>query len=281
MQDKRDLADIFRQRLDELIGRSGGNRSDFARRVGIDRSALTQMLAGQAVRMPRAETLARIASQYNVTTDWLLGLAQHSSLTEMAPGVAIAEALPGADITRLAEWHREAVGYKIRYVPTTIPDLLRTPETIAYEHARIAEVSEETQLRDAEVRLDYNRRPETEMEVCMPFQTVEMLARGNGIWSGLGIDERRGQIERMAELTEELYPTFRLFFIDGRRTFSAPYTVFGPQRVAVYLGGMYAVMTRTDDIRTFIAHFDGLIRQATINPNESARWLAGIAERIA
>ena len=34
------------------------------------------------------------------------------------------------------EWHREACGYKIRYVPTTLPDLLKTEAVAEYEFNR-------------------------------------------------------------------------------------------------------------------------------------------------
>lgn len=280
MSDKRDLVETFRERLSALIADQGGNRSAFARRIGIDRSALSQILAADSTRMPRAETLAAIAQEYGVTTDWLMGLAQSSSLTEVASEFSIQEALPGSDVTRLAEWHREALGYKIRYVPTTIPDFMRTPDTILYEHQRITDISSDTLLRETADTLAYNRRPETEMEVCMPVQMVEMMARGNGIWSGLGAAERRAQITRMAALADELYPTFRLFGIDGRLTYSAPYTVFGPQRVALYVGGLYAVMTRTADVRAFIGHFDRLIRQAVIQPDDAAGWLEDLAAGV-
>ena len=38
------------------------------------------------------------------------------------------------------------------------------------------------QRRDAEFRLDYSRRTETDMEVCMPRQRLELLAEGRGHW---------------------------------------------------------------------------------------------------
>ena len=88
--------------------------------------------------------------------------------------------------TRLLErWHKEAAGYKIRYVPAQIPDLLRTPDVIAYEYSGRAAPSPSWQLRNAEFRLDYTRRPETDMEVCMPRQRLELLAEGKGLWRGL------------------------------------------------------------------------------------------------
>ncbi|WP_245497895.1 helix-turn-helix transcriptional regulator, partial [Mesorhizobium sp. M7A.F.Ca.CA.001.08.2.1] len=55
--DKRDLSTIFRERLKMLLTRSDLNQSAFATAVGIDRSALSQLLSGASTRLPRAETL--------------------------------------------------------------------------------------------------------------------------------------------------------------------------------------------------------------------------------
>jgi len=61
---KRDTSDIFRQRLLALIERSGLSRSQFATRAGLDRSTLSQLLSDVNVRLPRTETIARIAAGY-------------------------------------------------------------------------------------------------------------------------------------------------------------------------------------------------------------------------
>src|SRR3712207_8730011 len=45
-----------------------------------DRSALTQLLSGTSIRLPRANTLRRISERYGVSLDWLLGLSQDETL---------------------------------------------------------------------------------------------------------------------------------------------------------------------------------------------------------
>ena len=272
--DKRDLGDLFRDRLALILARYDGNHAAFAKTIGLDRSALSQLLADGSTRLPRAETLARLAETHHVSLDWLLGLSQSErQSTEIAPTVEIEEIDSSADDTRLARWHREAIGYKIRYVPSTIPDLLRTPEVIVYLYGARRGPQPATLIREADSRLAYSRRPETDIEVCMPRQTLESLARGEGLWTGLPLAERRGQLDQMADLVEELYPTFRLFLFDGRRAYSAPYTVFGPLRAALYVGEMYLVINAVEHIRALTRHFDGLIRLAAVTPNEAAPFL--------
>ena len=45
--------------------------------------------------------------------------------------------------------------------------------------------------------LDYQRRPETDMEVCTARQGIETLAYGWGLWRGLAPELRRKQLEQM------------------------------------------------------------------------------------
>jgi transcriptional regulator with XRE-family HTH domain len=266
--DRRDTVRIFRQRLADVIARAGGSRAAFAERIGIDRSTLAQVLSAANDRLPRAETLAAIAADQQVSIDWLLGLSQDGPL---APAI-IQQPLtiePGGHSPadeRLTRWHAEAAGYKVRYVPATLPDLLKTEELIRYEYRDYVGPIPESRIEAAHARLANQRRPETDMEVCSSVQSVESFARGEGIWRDLGAAARRQQIEWMIELLDELYPTFRWFLYDGVRRFSVPLTVFGPKRAAIYVGHMYLVFNSTEHIRVLTEHFDNLIRAATVQP---------------
>ena len=283
--DRRDTVRIFRQRLAEVIARTGGSRAAFAQRIGIDRSTLAQVLSPANDRLPRVETLAAIAADQQVSIDWLLGLSQDGPL---APAI-IQQPLtvePGGHSPadeRLTRWHAEAAGYKVRYVPATLPDLLKTEELIRYEYRDHVGPIPESRIEAAHARLANQRRPETDMEVCSSVQSVESFARGEGIWRDLGAPARRQQMEWMIELLDELYPTFRWFLYDGVRRFSVPLTVFGPKRAAIYVGHMYLVFNSTEHIRMLTEHFDNLIRAAIVQPPKVSallrRLLAELNER--
>lgn len=276
--DKRDLSGLFRDRLKTILQRSGDNQSAFAAGVGIDRSALSQLLSGASTRLPRVETLLAIAERHSVSLDWLLGLSQDEGLSaEIRRTLELEEGSGVAGSTLLARWHAEAAGTKIRYVPAGIPDLLRTRDVIEYE-AGITNRDRDTELDEAQYRIDYNRRPETDMEVCMPVHTLEIFARGNGVWSGLSARTRRRQLEHMARLLEDLYPSFRLYLYDGRARYSIPYTIFGQIRAAIYVGEMYLVLNATEPVRTMTRHFDNLIRAAVVNAHEAAAHARTLAD---
>jgi len=277
--DKRDLSSLFRERLGKLVDRAGASQSAFAASVGIDRSALSQLLSGATTRLPRAETLLNIAAEHKVSLDWLMGLSQDDGSTgDLRASLEIEEEQGGYDRTLLAKWHAEAIGTKIRYVPAGLPDLLRSDELIAYE-AEISNRNLEAKIDEVQYRIGYNRRPETDMEVCMPRHTLEIFAEGRGIWSGVPAELRRRQLDHMADLIDELYPAFRLYLYDGRLRYSIPYTIFGPIRAAIYVGDMYLVLNATPPIRTLTRHFDNLIRAAEVNAHEVAAFARGLRDR--
>lgn len=270
--DKRRLAILFQQRLRLLFERSQESQSGFSDAIGIDRSALSQLLSGKSARLPRVETLLSIAERHTVSLDWLLGLSQDEGLMgELLPSLAI-ETSDDEGVGLLTKWHAEAAGSKIRYVPARIPDLLRTPDVIAYE-ASEAHQSTAAQEAGTAFRLDYNREPGTDMESCMPLQTLEAFAAGQGIWEGLDPAKRRAQLDHMADLIDDLYPSFRLFLFDGRERFSIPYTVFGSLRAAVFAGRMYLVLHNTESVRMMQRHFDDLIRDTKIHAHEVSSFI--------
>lgn len=269
--DKRDVAEVFRERMGLLIDQRRESLAAFARAIGLDRSALSQFLAPGSTRLPRAETLHAIAARCGVSLDWLLGLiATDDAQGETAPLLELVETDHRIDGQLLADWHREATGYKIRYVPSTLPDLLRTEAVSQHEFGGYER--DQLQAKEEAIReqLDYSRRPETDMEVCVPWQRFTAFARGDDPWNDLNRETRLEQLRYMADLTEEMYPTFRLFLYDGKAVSASPYTVFGPKRAAIYLGQMYLVVNSAEHIKALTRHFDNLIRIAKIGPDKAA-----------
>ena len=280
--DRRETVSTFRARLVAIIRDSGLNRSAFARAAGVERSTLSQLLSAKHGRLPRIETAMAIAGQGQVSLDWLLGLSQEgqAGAAILPQPLEIAPSAPTPVDQHLAGWHAEAVGYKIRYVPTTLPDLLKDRAIILYESHGFPARTTDSRIEESLGRLAYLRRPETEMEVCSSLQALQNFARGNGVWGGLGIEQRKHQLGRMIELVDQLYPTFRWFLFDGLKWFSAPLTIFGPLRAAIYVGQMYFVFNSTEHIRVLVQHFDGLIRAAVVQPPEIVDLLGGLLDEL-
>jgi transcriptional regulator with XRE-family HTH domain len=271
---KQDTADTFRRHLLELISRTGLSRARFAARAGVDRSTLTQLLTDDNVRLPRAETIVRIAARHSSSVDWLLGLSEQDHLAaDIVPQLAIEPDAASPADERLKRWHEEARGFKVRYVPATLPDQLKNDSLIAHESGRLGEKAADAWSGVARARIAYAKRPDAEIEVCAPLQSFELFAAGQGIWQGLSAPERLSALRHAAEIVERLYPSYRLFLFDGRERFSVPYTVFGPKRVAIYVGDMYFVFTSTEHIRELTRHFDNLILSARVQPNDASAFL--------
>ena len=234
------------------------------------------MLSPTNRRLPRVETLAEVAATHQVSVDWLLGLSNAGPMqAEMMREQAAFErnALSPND-ERLIAWFEQARGYKVRYVPSTLPDMLKTDDLIRFELGEFVTMRPEQQIGTAAARLAWTRSPGSDLECCNSVQSVESFARGEGIWRALPHAQRVEQIEHMIELTRTLYPTLRWFLFDGLQRYAAPVTIFGPQRAALYLGQMYLVLTSSEQVSTLTEHFDDLIRGATVQPNDIPAFLA-------
>lgn len=271
---RNEILRTFRTRLGDAMNQAKLNRAQLADRAGVDRSTLSQLMAEDDTRLPRADTLAAIAGPLQVSVDWLLGLSG-----EPRGGAAILEeslqiaTRPSEADENLAKWYEEASGYKIRYVPTTLPDLVKTDEVLRYQfHAEVRKTPDQA-IAASQETLAYSRLPETDVEVCMPRQALESFAYGHGIWSELGQRVRLDQIVHMRDIIKELYPTFRLYLFDGLTHYSAAYTIFGPLRAALFLGQIYFVFNTTQHVRVLTRHFDELIRAAVVQAHECSDYL--------
>ena len=172
----------------------------------------------------------------------------------------------------IENWRREAAGMKLRYVPSSLPDMLRSGRIRRRRRRTPAPGSRRTCS-------DGFRLGDMDVEIAMPVQTLQDLAEGTGLWRGAGAALRRRQLAHMAATCAEAYPTLRLHLYDGRETFAAPFTVFGRIRAAVYLGEAYLVISSAEQVAALSRLFDNLVRRAVIGPDRVHEALAALAER--
>ena len=272
---KQEIVAVFSKRLVESMHERGLSQSQLSRESGVDRSTLSQLLAEENLRLPRADTVAAIAQALQVSSDWLLGLSQDSrfgaEILRQSFEVAPHEPSPADD--NLKRWYEEAAGLKIRYVPSHLPDVVKTDRVLEYEYGQVLERPVSRAKEQARQHLSFSRGPDNDLEICMPRQTLEGFCRGSGLWRELDRDARAEQIDVMRTTIEELYPSVRLYLFDERRRYSVPYTIFGARRAAVYIGQMYFAFNTTDYVRILIRQFDDLVRNAEVQAHEVAGFI--------
>ncbi|OCC03238.1 hypothetical protein BA190_19895 [Labrys sp. WJW] len=275
-------AQSFRDRLERVIAQTGLNQAGFARHVGIDRSTLSQLLSADNDRLPRAETLAAIAKGCRISIDWLLGLSQREQIgAELVEAVLTIETQAHAPFNeRFLRWHAEAAGRKLRTVPMSFPDFLKTDEVMQFEYAAALGLDSNPALAERRRLIIASIRDGGEMEACVSVQALELFARGQAQWEGFDIAGRRAQFNTMAALVEELYPTLRLNLYDLRQTYSAPFTIYGNSRAAVYLGPTYLVLNASEHIRMLTRRFEDIVRTATVQPHVAATYLRDLGASL-
>lgn len=273
--DKRDVAADLRGRLAQVMAETGETQSGLARAIGVDRSTISQLLTDAGGRMPGAHLIAAAARHFEVSADWLLGLSEHQQMANdlVDASLQVTAATRALIDDQLFDWHRQAAGYKIRHVPTGLPDMLKTRQVLAWEYARHRSRSTEQAIEASERRLDWLRQTTSDLEIALPLQEIDLLKRGEGYYRDLPVDLRQAQIDHMRMVTDQLYPAMRLYLYDARQIFSAPLTVFGPLMAAIYIGQNYLVFRDSNRVRTLTAHFDQLVRHAVQGARDLPRLL--------
>ncbi|MDD9725752.1 helix-turn-helix transcriptional regulator [Roseovarius sp. SK2] len=279
---KQARATIFRDRLTGAMTMTGTNLSALARQTGVSRSTVSQLLDTEAARMPNAHLAAGCAEALGVSSDWLLGLTDRPE----RPGDVIEAALSMTQADRtsadaqLLDWHREASGYKIRHVPATLPDMLKTEAVMHWEYAAFLGKTPGQAVRAMQDNLDWLRREATEYEIAMPRHELEAFARGTGYWQGLDRDARREQILHLVEQAETFFPSLRLNLFDAHNLFSAPVTLFGPLMGVIYVGRFYLAFREPSRLKLLSGHMDWLIREAVVDARDAPGWIAGLTKHL-
>ena len=265
--DKERRARLFRERLLNRLNAIRMSRSALARACGADRSTIAQLLNGDDLRMPNAHLAAQCAQALGVSSDWLLGLSdkRETAAEILDTTFRLSDARRTPADNQILEWHREAAGHKIRHVPATVPDLLKTDAVLEFEYSAFLDKTPEQAgqaMRDA---VRWMRQPGSDYEICVPVHKLQALARGEGYWSGLSERDRAEQIHAMADMCEQHYPSLRLYLHDQRKVFSAPVTIFGPLLAVIYVGSYYMVYREARQVRALTEHFDRLVRDSEID----------------
>jgi transcriptional regulator with XRE-family HTH domain len=272
--DKRDRARLFRDRLIAAMDRAGATQAALARRVGVDRSTLSQLLKDQGARLPNAQLVAECSAALGVSADWLLGLSDfpEQAADLVATAISMPEASRAMVDDQIFAWHQEAAGYKIRHVPSGLPDMLKTNDMLRWEYAPSAGKTIEQAIGASSDRLNWMQGSKSDYEIALPLSELDSFARGQGYYSGLSVSIRQDQLCRFRDLHEQLYPALRLHLFDKREVFSAPVTVFGPLLAVIYVGRNYIAFRDTERVTAIARHFDMLVRKGKVGQRDMAAY---------
>jgi transcriptional regulator with XRE-family HTH domain len=280
--DKRQRAAIFRERLSRAMDLAQSNRSALARQISVDRSTISQLLGGDEARLPNAQIAADCASTLGVSADWLLGLTERPERPGdvIAAAMTITEAARSSADEQLLAWHQEAAGYKIRHVPATMPDMLKTEAVLEWEYGDFRAKTPDQAIAASRDQVNWLRSGGSDYEIAAPIHEFESFARGDGYYHGLDAGMRREQLDLIATFCADLYPSLRLFLFDARSVFSAPVTLFGPLIGVIYVGRFYLAFRETSRVRSLTQHFDWLVREAKIDARDTAAYVARLRDSI-
>jgi transcriptional regulator with XRE-family HTH domain len=279
--DKRDRSALFRARLAQAMAERNLSQSALARATRVDRSTISALLA-PGTRLPNAQLAADCAQAMGISADWLLGLSERPEpLAEvLAASLTVMEAPRALVDETIFGWHLEAAGMKIRHVPATLPDMLKTRAMLEWEYAPQLGRTAAQAIGAAEDRVALMRQSRSDWEMALPLHELTAFAGATGYYNGLSAEVRREQLDRFIQLSADLYPAVRLCLFDARRVFSAPVTVFGAMRAVIYLGRNYLSFRDRPRVEVLTQHFDWLVREAEVGARDVPAHLTGLRDRV-
>ncbi|WP_119306850.1 XRE family transcriptional regulator [Cohaesibacter haloalkalitolerans] len=280
--DRRDRATLFRERLLAAMDHSAMSRSALARATRVDRSTIGQLLKEDLARLPNAQLAADAAMALGVSTDWLLGLTDRPERPGdiVAASLALSPAERSAADAQILGWHKEAAGYKLRHVPATLPDMLKTEAMLKWEYASAFENTSQLAIEAMQELFAWLRSGQSDYEIAMPMHELNALASGSAYYAGLAREVRLEQLSSISRLCEDLYPRLRLFLFDAHHIFSAPVTIFGPKLAVVYIGEFYLAFRESARVASLTSHFDRLIRQASVDPRDVPGYINALRKDL-
>lgn len=280
--DKRERAAVFRARLQVGMSQAGISQSALARAAQVDRSTLSQLIKDEGARLPNGQLVAACAAVLGVSADWLLGLSDRPEQAEdlVASAISMTQAPRALVDEKIFAWHQEAEGYKIRHVPAGLPDMLKTDDILRWEYAPSLGKTTEQAMGASNDRLEWMRSARSDYEIAIPLSEMESFARGDGYYRDLAPALRKPQLEKFRDLHAQLYPALRLHFFDQRKIYSAPVTVFGPLLAVIYIGQSYLVFRDTERVAAITAHFDELVRAASISQREITSYFDQLISKM-
>jgi hypothetical protein len=123
------------------------------------------------------------------------------------------------------------------------------------------------------------RNTPSDYEIAMPLYEVYSMVRGEGYYADLPPDILTAQVDRLIEVSQDLYPRLRIYLFDARRLYSAPITIFGPRMAVLYIGQTYMAFRDTERVQALTQHFDHLVREAQVTARQLPDHLRALTAR--
>ena len=265
----------------EVMFLKGMTKSGLSRATNVDRSTIGQLLKNDHPRLPNSQLAADAANALGVSVDWLLGLTNRPE----TPGDIVAAALSLSPAERtsadeqLLEWHHEAAGYKVRHVPATLPDILKTKRMLDWEYAPVRERRLPEAFSAMQDQLHWLSSGVSDYEIAVPIHEIESCAAGTAYYKGVEKGVRYEQLDFIADQCDQMFPRLRIFLFDAQRVFSSPVTIFGPNLAVVYVGQCYLAFREVERVKSLSSHFDWLVREAVVDARNVSTHIRSLIER--
>jgi transcriptional regulator with XRE-family HTH domain len=237
-----ELAAHFVARLRSAMQENAITAAELARRTGLSKAAISQLMSERTGRLPNSYSIYMLARSLNRTVDYFLGSAV--DLGEVQ--TTVFADLHDDTLDALDRLCREVMlapdAGPCVLMADTLPDYLKTAATLEAEYGTGAAIAAHATRIEA-IR-STPARP-AGLVLCDPGVIVQ-LVRGGGLYRGMDTGARRNQIALMVDFFEARFPDLICSVAAFRPNGLGPALLYGRANVAApVLGGVVQMTNET------------------------------------
>ena len=218
------LSALFVDRLRTAMHDNGISAATLARRTGLSKAAISQLLSNRKARLPNSFTIYCLARALNRNVDYFLGTT--APLAGERATFAI-ELYQNGFMNAERLWRETVFSGNDRVftlVCDTLPDFLKTEAVLACEHGTSAEVADHG-ARMAHMREAHGATPARGLVLC-ETSIVYQLVKGIGLYRTLSEADRNAQIGIMNRYFDAHFPDLTCTLVSYRQNKLSPVVMY-------------------------------------------------------
>jgi len=210
-----ELSAHFVDRLRRAMHDNGITAAELARKAGLSKAAISQLMSDKSARLPNSYSIYNLARALNRNVDYFLG----SSVRLVGDRASLQVDFHEDALRNIARLCREVVlrpdGAGTVLIADTLPEFTKTEQTLAAELGASAAVTEHA-AEMADLRATCQRNRIRGIVLCDSAILMQLI-RGSGLYRALDEHARQAQIALMVEFFELRFPDLLCHVVSFRQ----------------------------------------------------------------
>lgn len=236
-----ELSALFVERLRAAMHDNGISAASLARRTGLSKAAISQLMSSKKSRLPNSFTIFNLARALNRNVDYFLGTTAPLDGTRATFAIELYQ----NGFANAEHLYRQTVYAgtvtDLTLICDTLPDFLKTGPVLVAEYGATPEVTGHA-ARIAEMRTRDGAAQVGGVVLC-DTAIVFQLVKGIGIYKSLSEADRVAQLDLLTRYFDERFPEIVCNLVSYRQHHLSPVLMFDHAVLVTPLFGWHMQIT--------------------------------------